>query len=227
MGKRGNHRSAPPVYRYTPGIVDRGETMTVGRKSFIIPDNDPMPLGRRSLTAGRKVYSWSTAPNVSPLGSGRVTDDIPEDAEVRPTMRRVLMRDEMIVRESSVTAEDRARYGLAAAGQITYSAVWVDDDYHGRPVQENDVTVATADVDSTETAGTTADPTAVVPAQTTGEKPVKPVKPLTRREEQDAVIRQYLTAKGLPIVMITPQIRAAALDAIADQAQLADYIGAA
>lgn len=223
MGKRGNHRSAPPVYRFTPGIVDRGETMTVGRKSFIIPDNDPMPLGRRSLTAGRKVYSWSTAPNVSRLGSGRVTDDIPEDAEVQPTMRRVLMRDEMIVRESSVTPEDRARYGLAAAGQITYSAVWVDDDYHGRPSKESDVDVTTAD-SPTDDMPATAD---AAPAAAPTEKPSKPVKPLNRREEQDNAVRQYLTEKGLPIVKITPTIRAAALDAIAAQAQLADYIGAA
>lgn len=215
MGKRSSHRSSPPVYRFTPGIVERGETMTVSKKSFDLPESDLRPLGRRTLGSGRKVYSWDTRPSVSTVNRKPVTEMMSESD--RPTIRRVLMRDETIKPDTSVTSADRARYGLPSSVRVTYSAVYVDENFHAPPSGKSSaVETAAQDV--------TSEPLAAPEAQVAVPVQGKPEKPPTRRQEHDSAIRQYLSTNGFPVVEITPSIRSAALDAMASQDQLAEYL---
>jgi hypothetical protein len=89
------HHSAPPVYRFTPGIVEHGETMTIGRKSFIVPDEAALPQGKRTMTVGRKTYSWTTAKDVTPAKGGRVTDTLSEKDDGSSPMPAALANGDM------------------------------------------------------------------------------------------------------------------------------------
>lgn len=202
MGRKGQHFSSPPVYRYTPGIVERGETMTVGRRSFIIPDADPMPLGKRSMTVGRKVYSWSTAPDTTKMHGGFVSDRLADDDNGSAPMPAMLEDGTMGWVES---------LDNGVSWQVVRTVDMGDDPLpkiaSGPPAREPK-------------------PLRLPKQSSTPRKP-KSEKPLSRRQEQDNAVQQYLTGKGLTVVKITPAIRAAALDAIAAQKQLADYVGAA
>lgn len=185
---------------FAPGIVTNGEAMRITRKGFIVPDEAPRPQGMRTMTVGRRTYSWSTARDVGPVNRRPVSETISEeDLQVR---RRVTMVDHVEPPPTTVTPEDRQRYGLPSPVVITYSTVIVDENFHAVPGR----------------------PPKPAPAQRVKSAPTPPVdKGMTR----DDIVRSYLDSKGLggTVVEITPAIRAAALDAIAAERQMAEYLG--
>jgi hypothetical protein len=193
------YRSAPPTFRFTPGIVEHGEVMALTRRTFVVPDETPRPQGRRTMTVGRKSYSWSTARDIGPVNRRPVSETLSdEDVQVR---RQVSMIDYVEPPPSNVTAEDRQRYGLPSPVVISYSKVTVDENLRALPRRERPVK-----------------------APKSGKVPRQKSAP-REQSDRDQAVRQYLVSKGLGAAVqeITPAIRAAALEALEAERQLSEY----
>lgn len=205
MGRRrsgGGYGSAAPMYRFTPGIVERGEVMRISRKTFIVPDETPLPQGKRSMTVGRRVYTWHTSADTSPIRGGRVTDSLSDDDDGSAPMAAEVIHDGGFKRQGYVTSPDRGRswevqrtvdMGDAPLPRLARGAEL-------RPERKRKVK------------GT-------VPRQKSAPR---------EKSDRDAGVRQYLDAMGLSasVAEITPAIRAAALEAIEAQRQHAEYVSA-
>jgi hypothetical protein len=68
-------------------------TMQVHRHEFIVPDETPAPQGKRTLTVGRRSYTWSTARDVRPVErTGTVTSRL-SDEDNGTTLEAVALTD--------------------------------------------------------------------------------------------------------------------------------------
>lgn len=234
MGKAArSHYSKPPTYTFTPGILERGETMTVSRKAFVMPDpEDRRPFGRRTLTSGRKVYSWSTAPDTRSVDDGFATDRLKdEDDGSAPMLARLSDgTDGYVTRRPRQEQEQWADYGTPQQRLVTVLQA---------PAWQVERTVSMGD-NPLPTIATGRPPAKVkaprnprVPAQrqassTRGRIPAqRGSTEIISAETKDQVIRRTLRELGVPnadTVEITPVIRALALDAAADRQQRREYV---
>lgn len=233
MGKRArSHYSCPPTYTFTPGIVEHGETMALTRKTFVTPDpEDRRPFGRRTLTSGRKVYSWSTAPDLRDPDDGFVTDRLNDEDDGSAPMAARLSDGTMgyVTRRPRQEQRQWADYGTPQQRLVTVCQpeAW-----------QVERTVSMGD-DPLPTIATGRHPAKVkatreprIPAQrrtpsTRGRVPAQRGSvEILSAETKDDVIRRTLRELGVPDgVEITPTIRALALDAAADRQQRREYIG--
>lgn len=232
MGKAArSHYSKPPTYTFTPGILERGETMAVTRRTFVMPDpEDRRPFGRRTLTAGRKVYSWSTAPDLRGVEDGFATDRLKdEDDGSAPMLARLSDgTDGYVTRRGRQEQQQWADYGTPQQRLVTVSQ---------GPAWQVERTVSMGD-DPLPTIATGRPPGKVkatreprIPAQrrTSSARGRVPSQrgsvEVLSAESKDDVIRRTLRELGVPdSVEITPMIRALALDAAADRQQRREYV---
>jgi hypothetical protein len=195
------YRSAPPTFRFTPGIVEHGEVMALTRRTFVVPDETPRPQGRRTMTVGRRTYSWDTSADTSPIKGGKITDTLPDDDDGSAPMPVKVIRSGEYLETGYVTSPDGGRtwevqrttdMGDAPLPKIARGAEL-------RPKRERK--------------------RASVPRQKSAPR---------EQSDRDHAVRQYLDAKGLSasVVEITPAIRAAALEAIEAARQHAEYVSA-
>jgi hypothetical protein len=196
------YRSAPPTFRFTPGIVEHGEVMALTRRTFVVPDETPRPQGRRTMTVGRKTYSWDTSADTSPVKGGRVTDGLSDDDDGSAPMPVKVTHAGGYVRTGYVTSPDRGRtwevQRTTDMGDAPLPRLARGQEL--RPKRERKGKAS-------------------VPRQKSAPR---------EKSDRDTAVRQYLDAKGLSasVVEITPAIRAAALEAIESERQRAEYAAA-